>query len=84
MNTTDLNKLKALAADIDQFIYDWDIYEYRNLVDDRAENIDMILNDLKTGNTNEYKDFLSSALEGTEEPEVKNTINKIIDKLQTI
>lgn len=52
-----------LAGDLNDFVYDFDFYEYMDNMTDLSENvIDMISKDLKEGNVKEYIDFLQGIL----------------------
>lgn len=77
-------EIERLAADLDQFGYDWDLYEYRDAVEDRAENVATILADLQAGEKKEYEGFLNGVLEETEEPEVKNSVRELLDRLDKL
>lgn len=79
-----VQELERLAVDLDQFGYDWDLYEYRDAVEDRAENVATILADLQAGEKKEYVEFLKGVLEETDEPEVKNTIKELLDRLDKL
>ena len=77
-------ELERLAADLDQFGYDWDLYEYRDAVEDRAANVATILADLNVVEKKEYVEFLKGALEETDEPEIKNTIKELLERLDKL
>lgn len=79
-----VQELERLAADLDQFGYDWDLYEYRDAVEDREANVAMILADLKAGETKEYTGFLKGVLEETEKLETKNTVMGLLDRLDKL
>lgn len=49
-----------LAAQIDQLSYDYDTYQYRDMVDDRDAQIATIAEDIRSGNTEYLQDFLNA------------------------
>ena len=48
----------SLATQIDQLSYDYDTYQYRDTVEDRAAQVANITEDIRNGNTGYLNDFL--------------------------
>ena len=58
----------TLATLIDQLSYDYDIYEYRDTVEDRESQVEKIADDIRNGNTEYLQDFLNTViLDGIED-----------------
>ena len=51
-----------LAAQIDQFSYDYDTYQYRDTVEDREAQVANIMEDIRNGNTGYLNDFLNAVI----------------------
>ena len=61
-------KIQALAAELDQLSYEIDTYGYRDSVSDRESQIQMIANDIRTGNVKPLSIFLQASIdEGIDE-----------------
>jgi len=61
-------KIQALAAELDQLSYEIDTYGYRDSVSDRESQIQMIADDIRTGNVKPLSIFLQASIdEGIEE-----------------
>ena len=61
-------KIQALAAELDQLSYDIDTFEYRDSVPDRGAQIQMIADDIRTGNVKPLSIFLQASIdEGIDE-----------------
>ena len=57
-----------LASQIDQFSYDYDTYQYRDMVEDREAQVANITEDIRNGNTGYLNDFLNAVIsEGVRE-----------------
>jgi hypothetical protein len=65
-------KVNELAEELDEFAQDYDLYEYRDCVDDSISNIQSLRNDIETGNTKEILEFLHGVIEDSKEEEVKH------------
>ena len=70
-----------LAAEIDQFSYDYDTYGYRDAVDDREAQIEKLSADIASGNVEHLQAYLRDAIEedGLEE-DVKRA-QELLEKL---
>ncbi len=61
-------KIQTLAAELDQLSYDIDTFEYRDSVPDREAQVQMIANDIKSGNVKPLQIFLQTSIdEGIDE-----------------
>ena len=61
-------KIQTLAAELDQLSYEIDTYGYRNSVSDRESQIQMIADDIRTGNVKPLSIFLQASIdEGIDE-----------------
>ena len=61
-------KIQALAAELDQLSYEIDTYGYRDSVSDRESQIQMIADDIRTGNVKPLSIFLQASIdEGIDE-----------------
>lgn len=60
-------KINELAEKLDEFAQDYDLYEYRDSVDDPISNIQSLKNDIETGNTKEIMEFLRDVIDDSNE-----------------
>lgn len=60
-------KVNELAEELDEFAQDYDLYEYRDCVDDSISNIQSLRNDIETGNTKEILEFLHGVIEDSKD-----------------
>ena len=61
-------KIQTLAAELDQLSYEIDTYGYRDSVSDRESQIQMIADDIRTGNVKPLSIFLQASIdEGIDE-----------------
>lgn len=51
-----------LATEIDQFSYDYDTYQYQDMVEDREAQVANITEDIRNGNTEYLNDFLNAVI----------------------
>lgn len=56
-------KIQTLAAELDQLSYDIDTFEYRDLVPDREAQVQMIANDIRSGNMKPLQIFLQTSID---------------------
>ncbi len=54
---------QSLAEELNQFAYDYDLYEYRDSVEDPEAHIAMLKSDIESGDTKEIKEFLQGIVE---------------------
>ena len=52
-------KIQTLAAELDQLSYDIDTFEYRDSVPDREAQVQMIANDIRSGNVKPLQNFFA-------------------------
>ena len=50
-------EIKQLAAELDQFVYDFDTYAYKDAVDDRERALSELEKNIETGNVSHIKDW---------------------------
>lgn len=55
----DDKELQQLASDIDQFSSEYDLYEYRDSVEAREENVKQIYSDLISGQADSIREWVS-------------------------
>ena len=73
---------EQLAVSLDQFMYDYDLYSYRDAVDDREANISQTKADIESGNVSGITEYLQDIVDqgdGTQEDIAK--AKELIDKL---
>lgn len=69
----DIDEAAAIAAEFDQFSYDYDIYQYRDTVVDREAQVENMTVDIAAGNAGYLQDFLQEVIteDGIEEDVLK-------------
>ena len=67
--TTELSEAEKLAADIDQFAYDYDYYEYMDSIEDRETARRNLTADLQRGDVAGVRDYLKGVVEECDIPE---------------
>lgn len=55
-------KIQTIAAELGQLCYDIDNFEYRHSVPDRKAQVQMIANDIKSGNVKPLQIFLQTSI----------------------
>lgn len=71
-----------LAAEIDQFVYDYDPYEYRSAVTDREEGLNSVYDSIKNGDVDHISAWLNEVIsEGADQEDIDHA-NELIDKLK--
>ena len=73
-----------LAVDIDQFMENFDTYEYRDDVDDREENARNIERDIYDGKTDYLKKGLQEYIDDNRDPEQTKTAESLLRRLNLI
>lgn len=74
----------GLAVDIDQFMENFDTYEYRDDVDDREENARNIAQDIYEGKTDYLKKGLQEYIDDNRDPEQTETAESLLRRLNLI
>ena len=75
------HKIQRLAAELDQLSYDIDTFEYRDSVPDREAQIQMIANDIRSGNVKPLQIFLQTSLDEGIDEDSERQAKKLIAKL---
>ena len=80
----DDKELKKLAYDIDQFLNEFDLYEYRDTVEDREENVEMIYADLVSGEAESIRKWVAEIAEGENDdlPEDVENAKKLLTRIE--
>ena len=74
-------KIQTLAAELDQLSYDIDTFEYRDLVPDREAQVQMIANDIRSGNVKPLQIFLQTSIDGGIDEDSERQAKELITKL---
>ena len=74
-------KIQMLAAELDQLSYDIDTFEYRDLVPDREAQVQMIANDIRSGNVKPLQIFLQTSIDGGIDEDSERQAKELIAKL---
>lgn len=74
-------KIQTLAAELDQLSYDIDTFEYRDLVPDREAQVQMIANDIRSGNVKPLQIFLQTSIDGEIDEDSERQAKELIAKL---
>ena len=74
-------KIQTLAAELDQLSYDIDTFEYRDSVPDREAQVQMIANDIKSGNVKPLQIFLQTSIDEGIDEDSKRQAKELIAKL---
>ena len=75
------HKIQRLAAELDQLFYDIDTFEYRDSVPDREAQIQMIANDIRSGNVKPLQIFLQTSIDEGIDEDSKRQAKELIAKL---
>ena len=76
--------LEQLAVDLDEMAYDWDTYGYKDAVDDREVNVNVILKDLQRGDIESERLFLSEIISEEENPEILSKAQELLKKVDAL
>ena len=74
-------KIQTLAAELDQLSYDIDTFEYRDSVPDREAQVQMIANDIRSGNVKPLQIFLQTSIDEGIDEDSERQAKKLIAKL---
>lgn len=78
----ELSPSMQLASEIDQFMYDYNTYDYQDQVPDREAQVATIASDLDRGDTDYIKQYLTEIVEHQEgAPEDIEGAKKLIEKI---
>lgn len=80
-----VDSIEALAADLDNFSFDHDVYEYRNSYDDREDGLRSVMSLLRSGDVEGIKSWLQEIVEDSEDiPEYADKVQSLIDRIDSI
>ena len=71
-----------LAAELDQLSYDIDTFEYRDSVPDRETQVQMIANDIRSGNVKPLQIFLQTSIDEGIDEDSERQAKELIAKLE--
>ena len=74
-------KIQTLAAELDQLSYDIDTFEYRDSVPDREAQVQMIANDIRSGNVKPLQIFLQTSIDEGIDADSERQAKELLAKL---
>ena len=74
-------KIQTLAAELDQLSYDIDTFEYRDSVPDRETQVQMIANDIRSGNVKPLQIFLQTSIDEGIDEDSERQAKELLAKL---
>ena len=80
----ELDPIDRLAADIDQFAFEFDPYEYRDQVEDREAAVKDLAASLRHGGTHSVQEWLQSVLDETEPGEDTAKAAELMQRLDQL
>ena len=79
-----LDPIEQLAADIDQFSFDYDTYEYRDQVDNREDALRELTATLRSGDASGVRDWLQEFADENEPGETVTKAAELLDRLDQL
>ena len=76
--------IEQLAADIDQFSFDYDTYEYRDQVDNREDALRELTATLRSGDASGVRDWLQEFADENEPGEAATKAAELLDRLEQL
>ena len=76
--------IEQLAADIDQFSFDYDTYEYRDQVDNREDALRELTATLRSGDASSVRDWLQEIADENEPGEAATKAAELLDRLEQL
>ena len=76
--------IEQLAADIDQFSFDYDTYEYRDRVDDREDALRELTTALRSGDADGIRDWLQEFADENEPGEANEKAMELLERLDQL
>ena len=76
--------IEQLAADIDQFSFDYDTYEYRDQVDNREDALRELTDALRSGDASGVRDWLQEFADENEPGEAAAKAAELLDRLEQL
>ncbi len=77
-----LDKAGQLAVELDRFVYDYDIYSYRNDVHSMTENISGAYRDVKSWKYEHITEWLNEAISEGAAPEEEELAKELLEKAE--
>lgn len=74
-------KIQTLAAELDQLSYDIDTFEYRDSVPDREAQVQMVANDIRSGNVKPLQIFLQTSIDEGIDADSERQAKELLAKL---
>ena len=74
-------KIQTIATELDQLSYDIDTFEYRDSVPDREAQVQMIANDIRSGNVKPLQIFLQTSIDEGLDEDSERQAKELIAKL---
>ena len=74
-------KIQTIATELDQLSYDIDTFEYRDSVPDREAQVQMIANDIRSGNVKPLQIFLQTSIDEGIDEDSERQAKELIAKL---
>ena len=74
-------KIQTIATELDQLSYDIDTFEYRHSVPDREAQVQMIANDIRSGNVKPLQIFLQTSIDEGIDEDSERQAKELIAKL---
>ena len=75
------HKIQRLAEELDKLSYDIDTFEYRDSVPDREAQIQMIANDIRSGNVKPLQIFLQTSIDEGIDADSERQAKELLAKL---
>lgn len=66
MENSEKASVEKLAADLDDFAFDFDFYHYKDSVEDREQAVEALKEQIQTGNVQPIREWLQAAVEESE------------------
>ena len=79
-----LDPIEQLAADIDQFSFDYDTYEYRDQVDNREDALRELTATLRSGDASGVRDWLQEFADENKPGEAVTKAAELLDRLDQL
>lgn len=78
------NEVGILAADLDQFAYEYDTHGYHDAVEDRDQNVASIREDLMNGESTQVEAYLQGVIDEDSLPEEKEKAQSLLDRIDSL
>lgn len=74
----------ALAAEIDQFYYDYDYYGYMDAFDSREEALTQLQDDFRTNQVSGLKDWIKEVIEACDDPQYLSKAKDYLSRVEKL